>query len=883
MQKHSRRSGEGGIPLPGSGGAAAVSPRLQSVEDRDADPTQQLERDGLAPSNSAPSSHAGLIFVCDPSADAERLLGALRARGYPVVDVPLGLLSSRLRYQIPQLVLCDADAPDALDRVRDMRAMPGAAEVRVVFLGGDQGAIQRDPAFRVEGNGVFFRPLDLDEVCSHIASLIGPPDREQRFDAHAIAPRRAPVIVPSARKPYRSDEGPISSRPVDSFGPFGPPSEFGAGMARASLIPASTNGEDQDAPPELSPETRALLDRAHAAASAMLYQASRPTRLASADDATADLDFEVLAALEAPLEEPLEALSESEVSGGTAGGGGSEIGSSPPGETAHPPQPTSAPSTPRSAPSSPGSAPSTPRSYPAEAAVTNPGGRLASQPAPSRAWSAPALSSPPSMPGTTAQTQLEPDPRELPDIRNLGRETVAPPRSRDSLTSNVASAPDSAEPEDEDFPPFREITPLPAASLLLTDPPLQEPRVIRPSSRPPPTTPLERATFEPSGALASAPERSRPSIEVPVVRLEGLARTPEEVQLGGTTRALATAIRQRATGALALQDSQGIRRVVLRDGDIVTAASGVEAESLVRFLEVTGDLDRRTADQLARTLPPFGRHAGAGLIANGHLQQEDLWPVLRAHAEWILASVVAMPSGRVSWEEEIPVRLQDEPAVFGGAAGCEVFVEAVRRTVEPALAWQFLGAGQRILGMGGHRALLGECALEPELESQVQASVDVPLVPLYAAHPELMPILYALVELDVFTSGGGRPAQAAAGRLEPAAADARGPARSAPSASAEDPLDDAAFEARVLARRALVDEGDYFSILGVKRTATDYELTRARETLHRQLSPARLSARTAHLREDLQLVLRIVDEAFGVLSDPVRRERYRRALEAKPD
>jgi hypothetical protein len=52
-----------------------------------------------------------------PHPGAEEALqgrGGLRARGYPVVDVPLGLLLSRLRYQVPDLVLCDADAPDAL-------------------------------------------------------------------------------------------------------------------------------------------------------------------------------------------------------------------------------------------------------------------------------------------------------------------------------------------------------------------------------------------------------------------------------------------------------------------------------------------------------------------------------------------------------------------------------------------------------------------------------------------------------------------------------------------------------------------------------------------------------------------------------------------------
>jgi hypothetical protein len=837
------------------------------------------------------------VFVCDPSADAERLLGALRARGYPVVDVPLGLLSSRLRYQIPRLVLCDADAPDALERVRELRAASGTRDVRVVFLGGDQGAIQRDPAFRVEGHGVFFRPLDLDKVCAHIESLIGLPNRDQRADAHSIAPRRAPVIVPSARKPYRSDEGPISSRPLDSGTGLGDTS-FGS-APRASLIPASTSGEEEAAP-ELSGETRALLDRAHAAASAMTYQASRPTRLATDGEQPVDVDFEVLAALEVPLDEPLEALGESEVSGGTAGGLGSEIGSAPPGETEKPGRRPSAPIT--------------PRSYAAEGAVTNPGGRIASQPVPSRPWGSLPATAPPSLTGATVHNAG--GPTELPDPLRAVRETVAPPRRPlEPAPSAHAEPGEESLGELDEFPSYREMTPMPEASLLLSDPPLQETPPPRPSARPPAgRRPSERprgvSTVHGAaeGPAAERPAAERPAAERPAaesraaegaarrearepsaqgrhraVRLADLQRTPEAVLPGGATSALATAIRERASGALALQDTAGIRRVVLRDGDVVTAVSGIEGESLVRFLEVTGDLEPQTADQLARSLPAFGRHAGAGLIANGHLQQEDLWPVLRAHAEWILAAVVAMSSGRVSWEEEVPVRLQDEPAVFGGAAGCEVFVEAVRRTIEPAEAWHFLGGGDRTLGVGAHRGLLGECALEPELEDEVQELVDVPLEPLYRARPELMPILYALVELDVFTKGGGQRVRRPSVRPERGAE--RTGARNAASGPAltEDPLDDAAFEARLLARRALVDEGDYFSILGVKRSATDYELHRAREALHRQLSPERLTVRTAHLLEDVKLVLRIVDEAYGVLRDPIRRERYRRALEAKPD
>jgi len=84
-------------------------------------------------------------------------------------------------------------------------------------------------------------------------------------------------------------------------------------------------------------------------------------------------------------------------------------------------------------------------------------------------------------------------------------------------------------------------------------------------------------------------------------------------------------------------------------------------------------------------------------------------------------------------------------------------------------------------------------------------------------------------------------------------------------------------------RRSLVDEGDYFALLGISRDATGYEVRHAYLELRRELDPSRLlTASTADLREDVDLVLEVLDEAYEILRDAARRERYRRALEASP-
>ena len=82
---------------------------------------------------------------------------------------------------------------------------------------------------------------------------------------------------------------------------------------------------------------------------------------------------------------------------------------------------------------------------------------------------------------------------------------------------------------------------------------------------------------------------------------------------------------------------------------------------------------------------------------------------------------------------------------------------------------------------------------------------------------------------------------------------------------------------------ALVDEGDYFALLGVHRGATGYEIRRAFLDLRRKFEPSRaLRPRTLDLKDDLRRILDVLDEAYEILGDTPRRERYLHALELPP-
>ncbi len=329
---------------------------------------------------------------------------------------------------------------------------------------------------------------------------------------------------------------------------------------------------------------------------------------------------------------------------------------------------------------------------------------------------------------------------------------------------------------------------------------------------------------------------------------------------------LANAVRRRMTGALVLSstDHQAVRRVLLRDGDIVTAASEHDADTLVNFLVQRGDLSPEVSQMRSARFPQTGRHAAAALIANGFLGQDDLWPVLRAHAEWIIARALRVTPSLGHLEREPPERLRAEPNVFGGAAGVEVFIESARRVLAPEEALQRLGGRMAVLGEGPSIALLAESALTADELDRVHHGVGSPIAAVLDEEVTgFEAVVYALVMLGILS--------------------ARAPSRKPLTSEAPDvdPLDADAVRQRVQARMALVQEADYFALLGVPPSATSYEIRRAFLELRRTFEPTRLlTAATAELRDDVMVIVEVLEEAYQILRDPHRRSRYRRALEA---
>jgi hypothetical protein len=407
--------------------------------------------------------------------------------------------------------------------------------------------------------------------------------------------------------------------------------------------------------------------------------------------------------------------------------------------------------------------------------------------------------------------------------------------------------------EDDDAPaqarrPLR--TSLPAASM-----------VPRPYRSEPPSRVWRDATPHPMAGASKPDSRHDETGPGQSTTDSRLSSPPRRMQVAAEPARLGIghALSLRASGVLVQQVADTARQVVLREGDLITIGSELPADSLLMFLVHRGDLPADAADSMSGRFPLFGKLAGAALVARGFLVQEELWPTLQAHSEWLLCRVLQSEEP-VVLQEEVPRRMLSEPATFGATPGPAAFLDAIRRIVGTDEANTWLGRGK--LAWGSARQLLGECGLtadETRVVEQMVAGQPESVGP--SVYREISPLIQGLSYLGVVT----RLAQI-------------GPSTTTKPAPSTD--EEATLRARIDARLRLVAEADYFAILGVGKDATGYEIRRAHLAARRLFEPNSLGTLAVERASDVARIRAVLDEAYEILRDDARRQRYRRALEA---
>ncbi|MFO0759343.1 MAG: hypothetical protein U0359_22815 [Byssovorax sp.] len=777
------------------------------------------------------------VVITDTSREGEVVAEALRATGLTVAQIHPAELEARTLHDLPRALLVDVDQPGVLETVEHLLELSEGPPLAIFCLGDPTRAAELGVT-RASGRA-FARPVDVEALVAAVSKVAQPEARPRVRSTLPPELHRRPTLPPRSRE--SETPSPVSEMPSIS-------DPFDAAALLADQDAPSLGGPAL--PTELSPELQQILD---AAEQRMSDLGGPPSVSTAAGEADLILPAELLSLLDEPLDP--------EGEGGTSAGGTMGTPS---------PQGTSG----SIAPSTGAGAPQVPR------AASTESGRIG----------APDLARPGTQPGRkTGQMPVVSTSRAGTSAGRITGVLAAVEPRIGTTPGRPLAAPEAPDPRSttpvsfpgifaESSPSLRQ-SPLTSPSAMEPALPIFAPAVLPPTQAPPapPPEPARRPPVEhaelPADRPTPLPPRFSPTGELPrvpraapVVEIKTDLTPPVLLGEGDAVKAVARAVSSRVSGALSLGAEPTLRRIVLHEGDIVTAGSSAPDETLVAFLVARGDLPRGEAHRLSSKLPPFGRHAGAALIAQGHLGQDDLWPVLRAHAEWIIGRALLTDSGAAELLAEPPGRYKAEPGVFGGATGAEVLVEITRRVIAPETAIRRLGGPGARLAPGPYPALLSECALSREDEALVRAAPGQTVTEALAGHPpELADLLYALTTLGVL--------EALAPVEKPRPAHPGG----------VDPLDEEAVRQRVRARLALVEEGDYFSLLGVSRGATSYEIKRAYLDLRRSFEPGRLlTAQTADLGPDLRVILEVLEEAYDILRDAPRRERYRKAIEAGP-
>jgi hypothetical protein len=360
---------------------------------------------------------------------------------------------------------------------------------------------------------------------------------------------------------------------------------------------------------------------------------------------------------------------------------------------------------------------------------------------------------------------------------------------------------------------------------------------------------LDAELFETASTVGVAepePERTAP-------RSGDLADTDPALLLG-------RAFQEVWTGQLVLRGRALEKSIHLDGGRPVYATSTAPEDRLGEMLLRQGRIDANQRARVARTAAESGRRTGAILVDMALLKPGELLATLRAQHEMVVLSVIPWQEGTYAFHPDAPLDARKARLLRHPAA---LVHEALRRGYPPGAIGRRLGPPGTVLALArGPETgdLLAELTLDPS-ERQVLPWFDG---------------IRSLAEVGRASGQNEDVVSAVAfvlscfGVMAPASA-SRGLGRRS--------FDQRVDRARILARYALVQDADYFQILGLERDAGTAEVVRAHRQLAQELGAATLTPEvTMSLAREIEVVQEVLGEALRVLSDESLRRSYREHL-----
>ncbi len=342
--------------------------------------------------------------------------------------------------------------------------------------------------------------------------------------------------------------------------------------------------------------------------------------------------------------------------------------------------------------------------------------------------------------------------------------------------------------------------------------------------------------------------------------------------------------RERVTGQLELSHGDVTKEIVFEFGQPVFASSNQPEDRLATLLARAGIITPEQAQASHLRARERGQRMATELVEFGLLKHSELRPLVQRHLEEIIYSLFPWQTGsyrirRGQFAADEPIRLSSHPTAL--------ILEGVRRKYDLPALIELVGPATSVVEIPDdplRKTVAAIADLSPD-EQALVLSFDGQrtLAELQAAtgarELSVYQLAYGLLAVDAARIRRPDDAPAAEGRTD------RGASSGAPE-SAETGPDATGLDAeididrqRILAKHAMVDNSDYFSLLGVRRDATAFEVRRAYESMRRTFDPDQVEpALRAELEAKLADIREVLDEAYLVLRDDQLRGAYLKNL-----
>ncbi len=323
----------------------------------------------------------------------------------------------------------------------------------------------------------------------------------------------------------------------------------------------------------------------------------------------------------------------------------------------------------------------------------------------------------------------------------------------------------------------------------------------------------------------------------------------------------------RADGVLHVADGKKRKWIQLRNGQATAIRSNLVSECLGNLLVRSGRIDAEVVAESRRRMQE-GQLQGEILVAMAALSESEMSAALGEQADEKFLEIFAWEAGEFRFEREC--RLHKCSGLAGPRSTANLILHGVctRTPIQQIDAMLERRVDRRLARAESPYYRFQEIELEPGLRAWVEGLDGAPVVDALSTDESHRRCLYALLATGFLTLRlHGSGAQQAAPTL------ARRVLReihALPQRSAEAER----IRAELVELAAETVDRDPFEIFGLPETASDEEIRAGYEQLCERTHPDRVGDAGDAVRELAERVFERVEAAFGVLSDPRRRQEH---------